>query len=376
MKTGLAKRLLAAGSAAVMCLSLSLIPLARVYANEPYFKVLGGDASTGGWFSDAAGTSCTTSANFQDNTYKNDVSYGGIYAFAQNPGAGYEGSSSQYAAFSLGLIDNGTSPDGFYSGAANNQTNNNYLSFANITSLTPKPGNYTGGLWGGSTKNAAQCIPDYYDTKMPTMTTPLSGALGNNVSGVAAYTANASASPSFTLLSNNTKVAAGADISVFVNGNVYIDHNITYANHNAANAPRFVLVAQGSIYIDPAVSTLEGLYIAQPAASTLNSKTAVTDDTGMVWTCHDPSTALPSSSYIVSNCNNNLSVNGGVIAKQVNLLRMAGDVGDNNTNPAEQFNFTPEMVTAGPFFPTDGDITGTGNPQPIFQSLLSLPPVF
>ena len=381
MKAGLVKKLLAASGAVILSITCSILPLAQAHAaTQPYLKVFGGDVSSGGWFSDASGASCTSNANFQDNNYNGDDSYGGIYTFAQNPGSGYVGSSSQYGAFSLGKIDGGSAPNGFYSDSQVTPSTPSTLSFANLTSLSPSPAGYTGGLWGGTTRNSAQCIPDYYDTKKPTTTTALaSGGFGTgNATGIAAFTADGTGSP-FRLMSGDTTIAPSADISIFVDGNVYINHNIFYAGHNTTNIPRLALVARGNIFIDPSVTNLDGLYIAQPASG----GTTGSDD-GIIWTCHDGTTTAPTGAYATTACiQNNLTFNGAVIAKQVNLLRTKGDIAAatpgealGNANVAETFNFEPEMLIAGPFFPTDSDISGSGTSQPVFRSILSLPPVF
>lgn len=373
MRAGLAKKLSAACSAAVLSLSFSLMPLAQTYASSPYLKVLGGDTSAGGWFGGSG--SCTANANFQDDSYKGDDSYGGIYTFAQSTGGGYEGSSSEYAAFALGKIEGGTAPNGFYSDSKLNPASPTVLSFANINSLGKTK--FAGGLWGGSVPNAAQCIPDYYSSKKPASTSPLASRGLSSVAakGSKSYTADGTSSP-FALLPSDISVAASANVSVFVNGNVYIDHNITYDSHNADDIPRFALVAAGSIYIDPSVTELDGLYIAQPAPSDIpkSDNSIVDNDTGVIWTCHDGSTAIPLGPYVAGSCKKQLTFNGAVIAKQVQLMRVGGDVNDNNSNPAEVFNYTPEMVIGGPFFPNSGGTAGSG--QPVFQSIISLPPIF
>ena len=71
------------------------------------------------------------------------------------------------------------------------------------------------------------------------------------------------------------------------------------------------------------------------------------------------------------------------MAKQFQLFRLKGDLASaplkeaqGSDNIAEEFNYTPEMVLAGPMLP-DKDIQPvvTGE-RPIYDSILSLPPVF
>ena len=177
-----------------------------------------------------------------------------------------------------------------------------------------------------------------------------------------------------TLNAGPEVVSAGKTVTLFVNGNVYIGGNITYApGYNADNVPKFALVTRGNIFIDPAVSRLDGLYIAQPDTTSAATISA----SGVIWTCHGNSPDVPNTVYVSSACRTKLTFNGAVIAKQVNLLRGNGDVasaaageGSNSGNIAEVFNFTPEMVIGGGFFNST-----TGNQYKI-ESLISLPPVF
>jgi hypothetical protein len=72
-----------------------------------------------------------------------------------------------------------------------------------------------------------------------------------------------------------------------------------------------------------------------------------------------------------------LTVNGSLIARQVNLFRTNGDISSaasgeasNSPNIAETINYTPAMLVGGPFF----------NPPPTktldIESLVNLPPLF
>jgi hypothetical protein len=140
---------------------------------------------------------------------------------------------------------------------------------------------------------------------------------------------------------------------------------------------------KGSIYIAPGVSQLDGFYVAQPDTSVANPTTA---DTGVIWTCHDNNPGVaPTALWVSANCRTTgpnkgkLTFNGGVVAKQINMLRLDGDVLGAGAVPnelsssattAEVFNFTPEMVMGGAFF--NG---GNANRYKI-ESLISLPPVF
>jgi hypothetical protein len=368
-----AKKLPAAIAGAVLTLSFSLLPaISAAAATFPYFKVANGDVSAGGWYqSDIA---CIDSPNYQDFQYTGngvaDGSAGGIYSYARNSGA-FNGASSDYAAYALGHIDEGASPYGFFSSAKNTGALSK-LSFANFGGGVGAGG----GNWGGSLRNAdVHCIPDYFDN----FSSGGAGALPlpSSLSGVNGYTGGDSPPTAATLLSADTQVAAGADIKVFVDGSVYIDHNITYGAHDADHIPKFSLVVKGSIYVAGSVTRLDGLYIAQPDSANFNDAThaVVNDGSGIFWSCHNSDENLAiDSAFLLANCNGGtLTVNGAVIAKQYNLERIMGDAVTNGTT-AETFNYTPEMVVGGPFFTTSGG--GGGTTIPNFDRIISLPPVF
>lgn len=398
--------LLGLGAGAVLCLALA-VPM-RAWAvsdtqTKPYFKVTGGDVSTGGWFygdDDTCDTS--TTGNYQDSNFSSvaypadaEHRYGGILSFAKTNAAkdSAGGSSSEFAAYSLGEIDGTEAGDasnyGFYSAgaqaaASSGNTARNYLSFANI--VTPTPANFWSGLLvpPGGVRQTAYCIPDYYDSKIPS---PLPGPLPGNRLNDSPLTPNGNyfktaASTPFELVGNDSTgsdvgLPAGTHITVFVKGSVYISHNITYGNYTADSVPKFALVVKGTIYIGPNVTRLDGLYIAQPDDS--GSATALSDDSGDIWTCHLDNTEQISYIYPANPCTNRLVVDGAFIAKQINLMRAAGDVGSASytedgfanalsSQAAEVINYSPAMVMGGSFFSDN-----SGNQ---IDSLISLPPVF
>lgn len=380
MRQALAKKLFA-GSVIALFALITMLPVATAYADTyPYLKVTNGDLSAGGWF----GASCNQASdpNFQDAFYTgggiSDNSAGGIYTYADNPGSGYRGSSSQYGAYAQGMIDNASSPNGFFSGSANTVATHTVLSFANIYNLgsPPTPGGYSSGIWGGSTHDAAQCIPDYFTVKQPSSTTALSPSAPPSATG--AYTADGTGANAFALNTAAWTIPAGANISIFVNGNVYIGANINYAAHDTTNIPRLAIIAKGDIFVDGNnVTNLDGLYIAQPDSSKFNDSTnaIVSDNTqGVFYSCHGQSAGQTiDSGFLIGNCQKPLVVNGAVIAKQVNLLRISGDI---SGAPAETFNYSSDMVLGGPFFPgsSSGGSSITGTPE--FDRIVSLPPVF
>jgi len=379
MRQALAKKLFA-GSVTALFTLIGLMPASIAYADTyPYLKSTNGDLSAGGWF----GADCNqaTNPNFQDAFYTgggiSDNSAGGIYTYAQLSGS-YQGSSSQYAAYAQGLIDKGSAPNGFFSGSVNAVAVNNTLSFANVYNLPspPAPGGYTSGIWGGSAHDVTQCIPDYYTLKQPSSVTVLTGPLSPSASG--AYTADGTGANAYALNTSALTIPAGVNISIFVNGNVYIGGNITYAAHDTTNIPRLAIVAKGDIFVDGNnVTRLDGLYIAQPDNSKFNDAThaVVTDNKqGVFYSCHGQAASQTiDSGFLIGNCQKPLTINGAVIAKEVNLLRISGDI---TGAPAETFNYSSDMVLAGPFFPGSSSGSSSANGTPVFARITSLPPVF
>jgi len=374
----------------VLGLLVAILPAANASAanpTRPYLKAFGSDVMSGGWFS--AGGACATdpNSNYQDPSYANagagiatNARNGGILTYATKQGNGaYAGSSSQYAAYATGMVEGvDASNYGFYSAGSQvsgGSTNKSTLTFANSDPSTP-----WGGYFEGSVRQS-NCIPDYYSHK-PTTTVSVASIDAAIAGGSAAYSANSGAGSVFNLTNNDTVVPAGTYITIYVNGNVYIGNNITYAAHDATNVPKFAVVAKGSIYIGAGVTELDGVYVAQPATNNTQSPAA---DDGDIWTCHDNTTNPVLYSYpaFVASCSaNKLTVNGALIAKQVIFMRLKGDVGgasnsednlggaNSSGNIGEVINYTPEMDIGGPFF---NQTTSTNLPV---DSLISLPPIF
>lgn len=351
---------------------MTLLSVGTVRADtmtKPYFKVFGSDVFIGGGFNQGnTGSNCTTNYQYGGG---GDPNSGGIFSFARDSGGkGAGGSSSQYGAFATGQIQGDSSGNGFYSGGAQGgAVSHSYSTFANTSASN----------WGGSFDGSisqSDCIPDYY-ARLSTYKTVGNWDATDGTPANGVFKATASGGP-YTLVTKNTTINSGRSVTVYVDGNVYIDHNITYNLDNVDNVPKFAVVAKGSIYIDPGVTQLDGVFIAQPATADMSA------DDGDIWTCHGASSNQVLYSYpaFISACANKLVINGALIAKQVNLTRINGNLAGSNNNEdslnnakssgniAEVINFTPEMVIGGPFF----------NPPTVtnfkVQSLIGLPPIF
>ena len=241
----------------------------------------------------------------------------------------------------------------------------------------------------------SNCIPDYY-SKMPAgtpaLTGPLNGAIPPGLGGTFSTPSFATCSPNVYCLTQNnvtikSDVTGGTRLTIYVNGNVYIDHNITYNDPTVTvdKVPKFALIVKGSIYIDKTVTELDGLYVAQPAGT--NSATIANDD-GVIWTCHPNTTAQLDYTY-PPNCNSTLVVNGALVAKQINFLRVKGNIDAATTgedglgtvsscltggcNVSEVVNYSPAIIMGGDFFSASSSSSTGGLP---IDSVISLPPVF
>lgn len=279
------------------------------------------------------------------------------------------GAGSQFGALALGLIEGNNGPGepyGFSTGSSGYKN----LSFANQSTISAT--NFWGGFLEGTTRQT-HCIPDYFGTKQSSPQT-ISGV--NDVGAMTSKQYLVDNPAGILEVKSPTEIPKDAAVTVFVNGNVYISGDIRYAprsTYTADTSPKFALVVKGNIYIAPGVGRLDGLYIAQPSTDP--------DTSGFIWTCHGNNDDTPTDTFVSSSCRSKLTINGAMIAKKVNLLRIqpnpnggvataTANEGIDSANIAEVFNFTPEMITGGGFFNQPGSASGQ------IQSLVTLPPIF
>lgn len=319
-------------------------------APKPIFKVNQGDVKAGAWF----GATCSADPGYQMGSGR-----GGIRSFATGSGiqpgiAGAKGSSGEMAAFALGPIyGNIASGYGFFDGLLNNAGVVNSLSFANTTF------NSATSTWGGLFFGTAGALTNTYciNSRLDTGYTPTApGAVNYGTSGNFTVTGNLIV-PSFT-------VANGQKLNIYVTGNVYLSGNITYSTAGwnittgGNSVPSLSIAAAGNIYVEAPVTQLDGLFAALPT----------TASNGVIYSCYN------------GPCNQQLVINGAVIAKRLALGRDLG-VNDSlnkpNPRPAEIINYVPEMVISDPLS-IDTSITGGTKPTIKYNSnsLFGLPPVF
>jgi hypothetical protein len=307
---------------------------------KPYARVYGGDVAAGGGYESSPGV-CTQNAG---------AAVIGWNQGASGAGGAYAGAGGQFATFALNAIFDAATSLGNGGGASPPVG----VSFSNTTGV-----NVSGGQFGGN-YGSAPCNTDYY-ARRPTAASAPQSNVGNLATG--SYSMTGPLAISGTIGSGFG--GAPQRVVLYVDGHVLIDGDITYpASWNTNNPPLFMLVAKGDIFINRTVQRIDGLIIAQPLDN---------GSQGRIFTCAVPGT-LPPVAHTAPNignfCNTKLTVNGGFVARQIQLQRtfhsrnqatVAGD-----THAAEVFNYGPAMWMVRP---PDAPI-GTD-----YDAITTLPPI-
>ena len=313
--------------------------------NQPYAHFFGQDVSAGGSFANGAGDECSASV----------PTLGNILGNLKTTGPLARGTAAQFAGLSLGSVS------GFASASLRpgTPTANDDLTLAN-----------SGTLGHQGTRH---CVPDFYasksGSKLPVSSSSLNlhrlDGRGTGVVDQSEYIA-----PSGMTISGfrgGAGIADGNRVAIYVTGDVYIQHDIKFKSTawmSVDEIPSFYLIVKGDIYIDPGVSQLDGVYVAQPDRGR----------GGTISTCA-PGLGQFAGSQLYANCQNQLTVNGAFVASDVRLLRTnnslrnslggerpltTGDCSLNGGNgsrtgtnydcAAEIFNFSPEVYLSRPGF--------------------------
>ncbi len=329
-------------------------------ADYPYLKIYGADIRAGGGF--GSGT-CNSST-------------GGVFGFGYRPGTpatstDYRGTSSQLGIMSLLNVN------GVYSAAQRtaSPTVPRGLTFSSTGGDSTYGGDFDGTASGGGI-----CIPDYFNNtrsgsvgKVGTV----NAAIAASPEGKSQYTANTLGG------SGDITVPLRHQVAVYIDGNLVIDRNITLATGagQPSDLPFFALIVRGNIYIAPNVSRLDGLYIAQP-----NNGQQATQ--GRIYTCSNGATPYVAANIATACDDNQLVINGALVAQQVKFLRTLRSLRDTpstseapnfangtGTNAAEVINYTPEMYIApSPLLDPVTSAAGTGVNR--YDAIYSLPPVY
>ena len=318
----------ASGSIKVKGTTLVVYYSCTQVTDRPYLRTYGADLVAGGGFGDNCSS---TPAN--------------ISAFSNTSASGKAGSGSQLGVFASGTIS------GFLSMSLANAVGTTAVTSARTFSSAPG----FGGSFG-----TKYCSDDLW-TNTGTLTTTTAGlnTLANGTYSYPAGAANATGVP--TVIGNK--------IAIYVNGDVTINSNITYASPGSwasvSAIPSFYLVVKGNIYIAPGVTQLDGYFIAQDTSPSTTK--------GRIFTCTD-GTNNPTAAYLAANCGSQLRINGSFVAEHVNFLRTYKTLRNSVTgelssvsNSAEVFEYSPEQLISTPAI---APINTTGK----FDSIVSLPP--
>lgn len=311
-------------------------------AVKPYARTYGGDISAGGGLvtTPSAPTSCAQNSG------------AAIIGWNRRAGGSYAGAGVQYAAYALSTIFDTATSLGNAGGTVAPVPAG--LAFSNSST------NVANGIFGGSFGSVA-CVQDYWSTK-PASPSPLPAALGAGLA-TGAYGATGS------IQLGGGSVNPGTKVSIYVDGNLFIGSNITYAGSGgwtSGTVPMLRVVVRGNIFISRGVTQLDGLYVAQPNGAS----------GGIIYTCALPAapfTPMTLTGTLASQCNPKLTVNGGVVAKQLWLLRTLGTLRSANAaeasssgNIAEVFNYNPMLWISQP-----NDASTASE----YDAITSLPPV-
>lgn len=315
--------------------------------HRPYSRVYGGDAQAGLGFSVGGTCGSNTSARFIG------FNRGG------NP---YTGAGTQLAAFAVARIEE------FATGQARDATTPKALTFANNGNAAANSP-YGGGLGGGG----VACADDFYAQVNGQM---LGGAVAVDTLANGSYRA-----PDGVHITAAATLAHGSQRTIYVDGDAFISGGgITFAPGayaNQAQIPVFRLIVRGNIYVEPSVTQLDGIFIAQPNGGT--GGRFYTCGSRTLWGSNAPAN-VPNSGQIIANCNQRLTVYGAVLADTIKFLRSRGTRArsvatetyavDNNPatpdgDPAELFIFSPEVWLGG-------ELQGSGG---AFDYITALPPV-
>ena len=309
---------------------------------KPYIKAFGSDIIAG------ISATCT---NWGGPTPKES----GVYGFY----SGNKGASAQLGIISLGPIME------FESHSLNSPGDS--LKFANTV------------VTKGQFATPHACPVDYFADYDPSLTN-----VGQNVAnwptGVREHVGTGHLPNS---AANGQKNSATKTV-VYRDGDVYIDFNIRYMNsgswNSIGNMQSITLIVRGDVYIRDNVSNIDANIIVQPR---------VDGTGGIIYTCTDSNGALKNANDLYDECNNQLTINGAVVAKTIKWQRTFGSRKDATTGEqpsdalgsctintgiqssgvcaGEVVNFTPEVYMGG----------GVSNGREKFQTdaISILPPI-
>lgn len=321
----------------------------------PYVSIFGGDVVAAGDFGDE----CSP-----------DAAEGGLVeayfdASLRDDGSPWNrGSGVQFAALAFDTID----------GFASAKIRAPGIEFQNKTSFANTSGGYGGDYPG------VHCIPDYWSGRPSEENADNAPNFTAALTGSGAYLFDSGV----LVPESENPINDGRDITIYVDGDFYIPRNIEFQNDSWSSIddiPSFFLIVNGDIYIGHDVGRLDGVYVAQG---------------GTIYTCATDVGSPVVPNQMASLCNQDLEVNGSLIANSVIFNRYGGsslryasqdefvygedrrcaESSANNREDrpvcaAEVINFSPELYLTTPNMPVE-----RGPGRGVYDSITSLPPIF
>lgn len=356
-------------------------PIAVGNAWKPIMRTYGNETLAGGGFYDPiTGTCPNPSAQPTSGSFVKG--FGRYVPAATQNHSTYSGSGSEQAIFATGDIT------GVLPGAQTNLARAGglwALSFANTV------GNTNAGLYGYGGQFGTVGCTDF--PAFPSVGDPgvidLSVAATSGPIDLAAYTPTPG-EYTFIVTSGairlaGTTIPAGVHIKLYVtnatndNGEVSVLGNIRYAGTGSwgsiSDIPLLQVFANGGLLIRENVTEISGIYKAKGMVHTCIA------DNGTVLFQNGNPADLPGNEahawYILSHCNEKLTVYGSIIAGDgTYLYRVSGRLADaqvaeeyTSSNLAEAFVFSPEVYLA--LLSAEG---GYSNTVGAFDSVIVLPP--
>lgn len=263
--------------------------------------------------------------------------------FSLNDGGAnsYGGSGSEYGVFSTGtnVFDFGLKGFTGANGRVRPSPGRFDLVFSNNATATIQDDEEAEGEYG-SFSNTPFCLQNYYEkyenmhTQANVPANSIAGgtastngtAARNRVQALPAGAPTAVVKVTAPITLPATSISGNKRVVLLVDGDITINGNITYSGYGtgaAPTVPEFILVAR-NITINPGVSQLDGVYIAQPRITT--GAQAQYNDTsgvsGIIQTCSAKQTT-PNGTCATSQ----LKVNGSLFARRFRLYRTWGSLG-------------------------------------------------
>jgi len=291
-------------------------PFCVTIAKSPKLQVHGGDIRVG---SNYVGQTVTGNSRITTNISQKTIS-GSNYLF---------GSWGEYGVFAPGVIT-GIGSGSAFAGtglaisdpAPDDICSYTFLTFSNATTSNCKnagASNYGGYNTGRTIPNVAASFP------VTSATGTLSGTVNVGTLNGRYKTSGDITLSAATITAGKTVIINTYNPTTRTYANVTIAGDIRYANGAYALAgeiPQLIILA-GNININNAVTQLDAWVSAE---GTLN-------------TCAD----VPRATITSNNCDDKLTINGPVMANQVQLWRTAGSgTGVTSGDPAEVFNLRPD----------------------------------